>query len=327
MNRPRAQDVVSAIVVSYFTGPLLARSLAALRADGAIGEIILVDSGNGAGAIDRALEDAVTETPEGAEIIVLSGEGNVGFAAACNRAARQARHPLLLFINPDAVMAPGGASRLVADAAGLERPWLMGAKLVNPDGSEQQGSRRNVLTPWRAFVEAARLYRLAPNHPYFQRFNLHQQPCPDEIAATATLSGACLFIPATDYWSVDGMDERYFLHVEDVDFCLRFAKSGGNIYFNPHVCVVHYKSSSRANAVRIEARKTRSMIRYFNVHFAQAYPRPFLWLLSGLLWALFGVLLVRRAIGKMLRLAGLRRRAGPDGVRRAQSMASRRSSR
>jgi len=314
---------ITAIVISYFTGPVLARSIASLREQAAIGEIILIDNGNFAGAVVAAVE----ESNDGAPVQVISGQGNIGFAAACNLGATAARHEYLLFFNPDAVMPAGGAERMLKDAQSLARPWLMGAKLVDPDGTEQQGSRRETLTPWRAFVEASRLYRLAPRHPYFRRFNLHAQQCPPDVAPTPTISGACFLLYKEDYVAIDGMDERYFLHVEDVDFCLRFANAGGEVYFNPNVSVVHYKSSSRANPVKIEARKTAGVIRYFNTHFADAYPRPFLWLVAGLLWLAFGLLFVRRAIGKLIRLAGICARTGMRGIARARAISARRSSR
>ena len=319
---PSSAPAVSAVVVSYYTGPVLARSIASLSAQPDVREVILVDNGNFPGDVAEAVSAGV-----GAPVEVLSGHGNIGFAAACNKGAKAASGAVLLFFNPDAVMPEGGVSRLMSDAARLDRPWLMGAKLVGPDGVEQQGSRRATLTPWRAFVEAFKLYRLAPRHPYFMRFNLHERDCPDDVIETPTISGACFMAPREDYDAVDGMDERYFLHVEDVDFCLRFAKAGGKVYFNPNVSVLHYKSSSRANSVRIEARKTAGVIRYFNTHFSDAYPAPFLWSVAGALWAAFGLLAARRAVGKALRLAGLRARAGSRGVKRARSIAARRSSR
>lgn len=312
---------VSAIVVSYFTGPLLGRCIAALSADDAISEIILVDNGNPDGMVKRAVADVTTR------VTIISGQGNIGFAAGCNAAAQKASGEYFLFLNPDALLPKDGASKMVAHSSDVDHPWLMGAKLVDPDGTEQQGSRRAVLTPWRAFVEAAKLYRVAPNHPYFKRFNEHLTPCPDEIAEVPTLSGACLFVSKDDYWSIGGMDEGYFLHVEDIDFCLRFAEAGGTVLFNPFVEIVHYKSSSRANAVRIEARKTKSMIRYFKTHFSDTYPAPFLWFLAGLLWLSFGVLFVKRAIGRALRMIGFRSRVGADAARRAKAIDARRSSR
>lgn len=321
-NKGGSSNSVTAIVISYFTGPLLARSIASLRKQDNVEDVILVDNGNFPGDV----EDAVAAN-DGARVSVLSGHGNIGFAAACNLGARAAKSELLLFLNPDAVMPENGVAQMIADASDLERPWMMGAKLVGPDGVEQQGSRRETLTPWRAFVELARLDRLAPQHPYFRRFNLHAHPCPGEVIEVPTLSGACFLLPKEDFDAVDGMDEQYFLHVEDVDFCLRFSKAGGRAYFNPNVSVLHFKSSSRANPVRIEARKTAGTIRYFNTHFSNAYPRPFLWLVAGALWASFGVLFMRRGVGKLLRLAGLRARAGNKGLRRARSISARQSSR
>ncbi len=314
---------VTAIVVSYYTGPLLVRSLDALRRERDISEIILVDNGNFPGDVESASESS----QEGAAVTVLSGHGNIGFAAACNLGAEAAKGDYLLIINPDAVMPEGGVRRMLADSAALERPWLMGAKLVGPDGIEQQGSRRRVLTPWSAFVEATRLYKLAPQPPYFQRFNMHAEECPPELAEVPTISGAVMFLPRADFNAVGGMDEGYFLHVEDVDFCLRFAKAGGKVFFNPHVAVLHYKSSSRANPVKIEARKTSGIIRYFGTHFAGAYPKPFLWLVGGALWTGFGVLFVKRSVLKAMRMAGFRVRAGSRGARRARAISRRQSER
>ena len=313
---------VTAVVVSYFTGPVLSRAIASLRQQPEIDAVILVDNGN----FPDDVKNAIAGDGE-APVTVLSGHGNIGFAAACNLGAREAAGTILLFINPDAVMPENGVHQMLKDSKGLARPWMMGAKLVGPDGEEQQGSRRETLTPWRAFVELTRLYKIAPQHPYFRRFNLHAHPCPNDIIDVPTLSGACFLIPKTDYDLIDGMDEHYFLHVEDVDFCLRFAKAGGKAYFNPNVSILHFKSSSRANPVRIEMRKTAGMIRYFKTHFSDAYPRPFLWLVAGALWAAFGLLFIRRGIGKILRLVGMRARVGSKGMRRARSISARQSSR
>lgn len=312
---------VSAIVVSYFTGPLLARAIASLKAQPEIIEIIIVDNGNWQGAVEAAAE----ATEGGAPVRIITGQGNVGFATACNLGAKSAAGQFLLFFNPDAAAPRGAVARFLADGAKLARPWLQGAKLVNPDGAEQQGSRRTTLTPWRAFVEATRLYRIAPRHPYFRRFNLHGDPCPDEVTPVPVISGACFFIPRDDYFLIGGMDEKYFLHVEDVDFCLRFRKAGGTVYFNPHVAVLHHKSSSRVDPVRVELRKTASLVRYFNQHFSEPYPALFLWLVGALMWALFALRVAARMSARALAFAGLSVRRGSGALKRARQMSARRS--
>lgn len=314
--------MVSAIIVSYFTGPLLARSIASLKAQPEISEIILIDNGNWDGAVDAAIR----ATPGGAPVTVIGGHGNIGFAQACNLGADAARCDTLLFFNPDAVMPTGGVGQLIKDTKGLSRPWLIGAKLVDPDGPEQQGSRRATLTPWRAFVEATRLYKFAPHHPYFRRFNLHADSCPKSLAQVPTISGACFMVHRDDYLAIGGMDEQYFLHVEDVDFCLRFGKSGGDIYFDPNVSVTHFKSSSRVNPMRVERRKTISMLRYFRTHFRKEYPVPFHWLVWLALWVSFYLRTLNRLISKSLAMVtfGV---AGGARFRRARGMTARQLSR
>ncbi|WDI32574.1 glycosyltransferase family 2 protein [Hyphococcus flavus] len=317
-----ASGCVSAVVISYFTGPILSRALEALAVQPEIKEIILVDNGNFDGHVEKAINDKASPL-----VRVVSGHGNIGFARGCNLGAKACSGEHLLIINPDAVMPEGGVAQLLRDSTERERPWLMGAKLVGPDGMEQQGSRRRVLTPWRAFVEITRLYKLAPEHPYFKRFNMHTDECPGDVSETPVISGAIMFLPKANYDLVGGMDERYFLHVEDIDFCLRFAKNGGRVFFNPHVSVLHYKSSSRANPIMIEARKTQGIIRYFHTHFSKAYPKPFLWLVDAALWIAFGLLFVKRAVLKTIRLAGFRARRGGRGVERAKSLSRRQSMR
>jgi GT2 family glycosyltransferase len=109
------------------------------------------------------------------------------------------------------------------------------------------------------------------------------------VTPVPVISGACFMTTKADYWSINGMDERYFLHVEDVDFCLRFANAGGVVYFDPNVSVLHFKSSSEVDPVFVEMRKTSSMLRYFRTHFSEPYPAPFMWLVAALLWIQFGV--------------------------------------
>jgi hypothetical protein len=299
---------ISAIVVTFQTGPVLARALDSLRLQDGLREIILVDNGNPEGAV----EAAIGSRDDFAPVRVLSGHGNVGFAAACNMGARAATGERLLFINPDAILPPGGAKRLIADGEKCGRPWLIGAKIIDPDGAEQRGSRRATLTPWRAFVEATKLYRFAPRHPYFRRFNLHGDPCPTEVTPVPVISGACFALPREDYFAIGGMDERYFLHVEDVDFCLRFADAGGKVYFDPHVSVIHFRSTSNVDPIMIDLRKTISMRRYFRAHFTDPYPAVFLWFVGLLLWAQFGAkaafrLIARLASGRVHAFAPLRR--------------------
>ncbi|MEM8935835.1 MAG: glycosyltransferase family 2 protein [Pseudomonadota bacterium] len=312
-------SAVSAIVVSYFTGPLLARSLQSLRRQTAIQEIVLVDNGNPPDAIEAAISQS-----SGAPVKLLSGHGNIGFAAACNKGADAAKGPLLLFLNPDAIMPDDGLKELLGISAALTPPWMVGAKLIDPDGAEQQGSRRGVLSPKTAMIEATKLYKLWADAP---RFNLHTTPTPTALAPIETLSGAFFLLPKAGYLSIGGMDEDYFLHVEDVDFCRRFRAAGGKIYYEPSVEIVHFKSSSRADPLKVEAQKTESLCLYFKNHYSRPYTRVGVWFIKIGLWALYGLSTIKTILGRLMKLARLRRQKGKRAIKRARASEKHRSAR
>jgi len=98
-----------------------------------------------------------------------------------------------------------------------------------------------------------------------------------------------MMLPAEDYWALEGMDEGYFLHVEDVDFCHRFRAAGGEIYFVSQVTVTHMLSTSETALLFIEWHKTRGFIRYFRKNFAGVYPPMFLFLVNAGVLARFAL--------------------------------------
>jgi len=276
--------VISAIVVTYHTGAVLWDCLTSLIEAPEIGEVIVVDNGNPEQVSTGLFELAEEEH----WVHLLAGHGNIGFAKGCNLGANKAMGTHLLFVNPDAIVRPG-AAELLQEAGHRAKSdlWVAGPKLVDPDGTEQRGSRRDILTPWNAFVEASRLYKLMPNHPRFKRFNAHETQPLTKTTAVPCLSGAC-FMTNRDTWDgLRGMDPRYFLHVEDVDFFLRLNKAGGLSLYVPEVEVVHHKSSSDVDPMFVERRKKQSLNLYFATHFKDVYPPGFLTLLRAMLWTSF----------------------------------------
>ena len=61
----------------------------------------------------------------------------------------------LFFLNPDCLLPERAMQSLLAEFATLPAKSLLSPLLVNEDFTEQRGSRRMVLTPWRALVEWA----------------------------------------------------------------------------------------------------------------------------------------------------------------------------
>ena len=84
------------------------------------------------------------------------------------------------------------------------------------------------------------------------------------------------------------MDEGYFLHCEDLDWCKRFRLAGWRILFVPDVTISHLKGgSSRRRPVRVEWHKHRGMVRYYHKFFRDEHPAWLLGMVDVAVWARF----------------------------------------
>ena len=291
---------VSVVMVSYRTGPVLNAAIESVLAPDQTGvvELILVDNGNPHEVAAELARRAASDP----RLILVGGHGNVGFARGCNIGARRARSRHLLLLNPDCRLAPGAIPALLAEAGSLGERWMLGCRVVNPDGSEQRGSRRALLTPVTALVETFRLDLLAPKLLRRRRLNHHEGPLPERMVRVPAVSGACMMLPAATFRAVGGMDEGYFLHVDDLDLCLRLHRNGVPVHFAPHVEAVHHAGSSRAGPIRIEWHKARGFLRYFRVHYRGLRWIPVTAPLAVAVLTRFGI----KVIGCLLRSVGRR---------------------
>ncbi len=286
-------------MVSYRTGDILFASIAAVLAQSAAPvELVVVDNGNPTDVQVR-LDELAAITPS---LRVVRGQGNVGFAAACNLGASLCHSPRLLFLNPDCLLPDLALSRLRDEFSSLPPRCLLSPLLVNDDFTEQRGSRRMVLTPWRALVEWLGLYHLAPTHPYFLRFNRTDDPLPIATHAVDVTSGAAMLLERSLFEELGGFDERYFLHVEDIDLCVSLLKRGGSPYVAPSVRVVHHGGSSESRRLVVEWHKARGFCRYFRKQFAGVYPLGFVSVVNLLVWTRFVLRIPKLALTPVHRL-------------------------
>ena len=246
---------ISVIMVSYKTGSVLKESLVAALQDPEISEIILIDNGND--ALMRGWLGAISA--QYPKLSLLQGHGNIGFGRACNYGAALARGEYLLFVNPDAVIKSGSAKALSSCGRGLKRPWITGGLLRDHHGQEQGGARRGALTPLSAIMSFTGLHKI------FGRQSIHQHktPTPDAPIMMQTISGAFMMMDQASFTHISGFDERYFLHVEDIDICRRVRLAGGQIQFVPQAQVTHYGATSKAHTLWVEFQKYKGFMTYF----------------------------------------------------------------
>jgi len=249
---------VSVVMVVFMTGEALAESVACVLRDPLVDELVIVD--NGSTLAESASLKAVAEGD--GRVVLLSGHGNIGFARGANLGARTAKGEVLVFLNPDAFLQPGCVGELTREIVGRPVPCIVGGRVLNADRTEQRGARRGEITPMSALMS---LSRLAGRVPSWRRYEVHWEgeASPDRVAPVPTISGACFCMRREDFEAVDGFDEKYFLHVEDVDLCWRVRRAGGLVLFHPKAEVVHLGHTSLVSPIRVEFHKGVGLARYF----------------------------------------------------------------
>jgi GT2 family glycosyltransferase len=277
---------LSTIIVNYNAGSLLRKCVDSLLACPLDIKIIVVDNASSDASLD-GLQDL-------SQVCVIRNPANVGFAAACNIGVQASSAPFLLFLNPDCVVAPDTLRTLLASLQSGDRVGMVGGLLVNEDGTEQGGGRRAVPTPWRAFVRAFGLQRFANRWPkLFYDFHLHKQPLPDSPIEVEAISGACVLVKRDVMEDVGLWDEGYFLHCEDLDWCMRFRQKGWKILFVPSAQVTHvFGACSQTRPVFVEWHKHKGMIQFYRKFFRNQYPGVLMGLVVAGVWLRFGLVVV-----------------------------------
>ncbi|WP_440958020.1 glycosyltransferase family 2 protein [Oceanicaulis sp. LC35] len=244
---------ISAVIVTFRTGDVLLECVDSVLAASDVDELVLVNHDNPPEMVE-ALEQRARHD---ARLRLIHTGANLGFSRGCNIGAQSARGEALLFLNPDAVLKPGDASQMLKALQGRTEPAIVGARLIGPDGKEQRGGRRGALTLGSALTGFLGLSC---------EFHREHEPLPSKPVAMPTVSGAAMLMTRRGFERLEGFDEGYFLHVEDIDICKRARDAGGEVIFEPRVEIAHVGSTSKISQVKVEVFKALGLARYFTLH-------------------------------------------------------------
>lgn len=274
---------VSIVIVNYNAGVLL-ESCIDLSLQQA-GEVILVDNASS----DCSVEDVNRQFERYSRLTIVRNKTNLGFAAACNIGERLATGKFVLFLNPDCILEYGAVSRLRLALESDSKAGMAGGVLLDSRGKEQGGGRRAVPTPWRSLVRVFHLHHFADRWPkLFASLDLHNQPLPDSPIEVEAISGACTMVKRHALREVGPWDEKYFLHCEDLDLCMRYRQNGHTILFVPGARIIHHRGAcSRSRPFFVEWHKHLGMLRFYRKFFRHQYPGALMWLVILGVWLRF----------------------------------------
>lgn len=283
----RQTPQVSISIVNFNGGVLLVDAIQAVLASTIPIEVFLVDNGS----CDDSIAGVRQFCGQDARLRIIENGRNLGFTRANNMALKQATGQFVLLLNPDCIVQADTLERMLKAVEHWPDVGMAGCLLRNFDGSEQAGCRRAVPTPWRSFVRVSHLNKIFPRHPRFQNFLLNHEPVPQEPILVEAISGALMLVRCTAMEQVGLLDEGYFMHCDDLDWCMRFRQSGWKILFVPQVEVVHYKGiCSSSRPLFVLWHKHKGMIRFYRKFFRHQYPLPLMGVVVTTVWLRFVVL-------------------------------------
>lgn len=270
------QELTSVITVLYNTGGALDEQIASVLASDSPVELILINNGNPP-ELEEKLKALAASDPR---VQLITGQGNIGFAKGFNQAVKLAKGKYLLFLGVDRVLPKSAIAHAVSVAAKLKPHYMIGARLVDAKGGEQPNSRRTLLSPVKALVQFFDLGAFFPE----MRLSMHKEPLPKKISEVPAISRDFMFIPAESFWTLDGFDKNYLMYQEDLDFCMKFNRFGGKIYFIPSINIPQIEGGITGVELEFDEKsKAQGEMRYLHENFNHRYTQPVLWLMDALI--------------------------------------------
>lgn len=259
---------LSIIIVNWNTRDLLATCLDSIERSlfsgdgGGAGletEIIVVDNGSTDGSAEMLRRDYPG-------VRRIENRENIGFARANNQGLAASRGRYLLLLNTDAFLRGPALAQLVRFMDEHPDAGIIGPRLYFGDGTLQR-SCYAFPTLATEFYGAIGLDRLFPRSRLFGRYRLSYWDMRD-VCEVDVVMGACLMARREVFEQIGGLDERFFMYSEEVDWCYRARQAGWRIYYVPQAEATHlWGGTSRTQPVQTVVQLYHSRLLFFRKHY------------------------------------------------------------
>jgi GT2 family glycosyltransferase len=258
---------LSIIIVTYRSKRDIQACLASVSqaVSGLSTEVLVVDNASGDGTVELA-----AAMPG---VRVLSLPTNSGFGAGINSGLKATTGDYVLWVNPDGRLSGGQLRDVLAWLDAHPDVGVVGGKILDPSGTIQRSARSFPSYGAALGHRYSLLTRWWPNNPWSRRY-LRREASFEVPEAVDWVSGAFVLHRRSVSDALHGLDERFFMYCEDVDFCKRAWDAGIQVWFHPGIVMEHaIGGSSRQVNRRMIVERHRSIWRYYLKHFRRFWPK------------------------------------------------------
>lgn len=182
-------------------------------------EIIVVDHCSTDGSIEylKSIKDS--------RLVLILREKNYSFSESNNLAAKQAKGDYLIFMNNDIILENDIVSSMV-NSIGYSSFGVLGVKLWDFPQSLDINLVKKLKVVQHIGVHFKDCNRTNYIEAYESRLGTYFDGELNGIYETPAVTAAMMIVSACDFNKIGGFNEKYFYGQEDVDFCLKYLKSG-----------------------------------------------------------------------------------------------------
>ncbi|NCN25139.1 glycosyltransferase family 2 protein [Candidatus Falkowbacteria bacterium CG10_big_fil_rev_8_21_14_0_10_37_14] len=248
--------LLSIIIVSWKSKEVLKINLRSLSAalESLDAEVFVVDNASKDGTVEMIKKHF-------SWVKLIANKENIGFARANNLALSQSKGRYLLLLNPDMKLRPNTLTAWLDWLEANPQAAISGPRLVNEYGGLIHHVRRFPTILDQTAI-ALKLPHLSPHilDSYLARdFDYSKSARVDSIR------GACFMIRRFAYEKLGGLDERFFVWFEEVDYCQRAKAIGLQVWYTPVAVAIDYvgQSFKLISRGRAQSYFRQSMLKYF----------------------------------------------------------------
>ncbi|MFO8000632.1 MAG: glycosyltransferase family 2 protein [Marinilabilia sp.] len=222
-----SNTTTAVVILNWNTCALLERFLPGVIRNSQLPGIDIVVADNG--STDGSVSMLKKNFPE---VRIIELDRNYGFAGGYNRALRKIDATYTVLLNSDVAPAPNWLPPLIEcmdKQSGIAACVPKIKAVSRPEMFEYAGAAGGFMDKWGYIFCRGRIFDKMEKDQ-----GQYDTACPIFWG-----SGAALLVRTTLFNKSGGLDEDFFAHMEEIDWCWRMKNQGYEIWFNPESTIFH----------------------------------------------------------------------------------------